>query len=134
MESLEQPSSQSTTKQKGKADYEWTLNSATDDMRDVVRKVSYSDEDSKTVKEIRDIMQLAAKFWLKMGSQRCRIIVVLPNPGDVAADGRRREHLPGTLVAQPELRRIGNFLGQQLDSIDEVVGGCYSDIHDLSGR
>ena len=133
-ESVEQPGSQSTTKQKQKADYESTLDSAAGDILHVVSDVSHSDEDSKTVKEIRGIVQLAANFWLKMGSQRCRIIVMLPNLDDDAADGRRREHLPRKLVAQPELRRIGNFLGQQLDSIDEVVGECYSDIHDLGGR
>ena len=134
LESLEQPSGQSTIKQKWKADYESTLKSATEDILDVVRDVSYSDADNKIVKGISDIVQLAANFWLKMGSQRCRIIVILPNLRDDAADGRRREHLPRELVAQPELRRIGNFLGQQLDNIEEVVGECYSDIHDLSGR
>jgi len=132
LESIGQPNSQSTPKQQQKADYESTVNSATDDILTVVKDVSFSDENSKTVKEIRDIVRLAADFWLKMGSQRCRIIVMLPNLGDDMVDGKRREHLPKQLVVQPELRRIGNFLGQQLDNINDVVGECHSDIHDLS--
>jgi hypothetical protein len=131
LESLERPDSQSTTKQTGLAGYKSTLESATRDICDMVRNVSYSTEDSKTVKQIGDMVQLATEFWLKMGSQRCRIVVLLPDLGDITVDGRRREHLPEKLVARPELRRIGNFLGQQLDSIDEVVGECDSEIHDV---
>jgi hypothetical protein len=129
MESLEQPGSRSITKQMGVAGYESTLESATRDIRDMVGKVSHSNEDSKTVKQIREMVQLAARFWLKMGSQRFRIVVLLPNLGDITADGRRREHLPEKVIARPELRRIGNSLGQQLDSIDVVVGD--SEIRDV---
>jgi hypothetical protein len=121
----------STTKQTWMEDYSSTLDSAAEDMLDVVAKVSYLDNDSKTAKQVRDIVQLAATFWLKMGSQRCRIRLgmMLPNLGG-SVDGR--EHLPARLVAKPELRRAGNFLGQELDVIDEVVAECYGDIYDVS--
>jgi hypothetical protein len=121
LEIIEQPGSQSRAKQTGKDDYESTLKFAIADMLDMVGRVSYSGKDSKTVNEVTDIVKRAAISWLKMGSQRCRIIISLPNVGEVAADGAGEEYLPRELVAHPELRRIGNFLGQHLDTIDDVV-------------
>jgi hypothetical protein len=125
LDSLE-PGRQSTAKQAWVEDYESTLDSTTEELLDVVHQVSDMDRDSRTVKQVKDIVQHAAMFWLKMGSQRCRIRVLLPNMGDSGG-----EYLPTSLVAKPELRRTGNFLGLDLDGTDEIVAECYPDIFEV---
>jgi hypothetical protein len=102
-------------------DYNSTLNSATKEILEAVRSVSHLDDDSGIARRVGEIVQQAAKFWFRMGSQRYRIIVVLQDVDKLVGDGREGDP-PAKLVAKPTLLRTGNFMGQDLDDIrDEAV-------------
>jgi hypothetical protein len=62
-------------------------------------------------------------LWLEMGTQRCRLVVVVPDFVKSAFQRNTRRGSKMELVVLPEVRRIGNSQGGDLDR-EEVVSGC----------
>ena len=73
-----------------------------------------------------DLVRKAAKLWLEVGQQRCRIFLLMSNSGEKPSrSGQASLDRDGTqeLVAVPELRRMGNAQGERLER-DELVSDC----------
>jgi hypothetical protein len=118
---VEQAGKGSYVDQKQKMGYDQSLATTAQEISHMLGKVSSVDGNISTI--IKELVRQAAKFWLDMGSQRCRIVVVLPKLAENTSDARRRERRALELVVKPEVRRIGNSQGQQLEK-QEVIGGC----------
>lgn len=72
---------------------------------------------------LKKLIKTAADSWLEICSQRYRILVVLPGPnGNVFKTSQRRSG-GLRLIAKPEIRRIGNAKGQELDKGEVTIGG-----------
>ncbi|KAH0555814.1 hypothetical protein GP486_006239 [Trichoglossum hirsutum] len=107
-----------------KRDHELSVTKVTEDMSQALERVaSVSDGD---IQRMSDLVRKAAKLWLEVGQQRCRIYLLMSDPseepsqsGQTPLDRDRVEKL----VVVPELRRIGNVQGGMLEK-DELISGC----------
>jgi hypothetical protein len=79
-------------------------------------------------KAVKDIVHQAAKLWLDLGIQRCRIIVAVPQ-GIRGVSRRQDGQRIRELVVQPEVLRFGNAQGEGLDTQEVVI--CKMDVHKL---
>jgi hypothetical protein len=61
-------------------------------------------------------------LWLLFGSQRCRLLIVLPLSRPTAAT-RSRKTSNFELVLKPAVRRFGDAKGELLDH-SEIVRNC----------
>jgi hypothetical protein len=71
---------------------------------------------------LNDLVRLAARLWLDICSQRCRILVVLPNSSGNVLKATKGGCPSLKLVVKPEIRRTGNSHGQD-PTKEEIVGG-----------
>lgn len=76
---------------------------------------------------IKDIVKLAADFWIEIGRQRCRVIVSLPESTGNLLGVRKRETSTIELIVKPRLLRYGTLTGLDLDEPPVVVAGCDSE-------
>jgi hypothetical protein len=107
-----------------KHEYELSLNSAAEEISQElgrVTRISSSEEE-----RVDAMVKKAAKLWLEVGQQRCRMFVVMNDSGKEPARSVHasveRDGMLGVVVL-PELRRIGNADGERLDQV-ELVAGC----------
>jgi hypothetical protein len=80
---------------------------------------------------IKDMVRQAAKLWLDIGIQRCRILIIVPQ----GSRGTSRRHDGQRLrefVVQPEVQRFGNSQGENLDTQEVVI--CKMDVHRVGVR
>lgn len=106
-----------------KEGYESSLMNVGKELSKALGSVSPVDKD--TAREMRDLARKAAKLWLELGTQRCRIFFIIPDQiksGLQGGNGRRDRRGTLELILHPELRRIGNSQGEELDR-EEVVTG-----------
>lgn len=92
-------------------------------MSKAIEKVS--DVDNSTDQALEVVTRKAAKMWLEFGTQRCRILVVM-SPSNLSPPSDKIRKVRESfleLVVVPELRRLGNSKGQDLDR-QERVAGC----------
>lgn len=91
------------------------------ELLDMLSRVSKFDRKGKEAWS--SIPKKAAHMWIQMGTQRCRILVVIPggalNSQSVRARKAREEGLE--LVVKPELRRCGDSKGKHLDEEEIMV-------------
>jgi hypothetical protein len=77
----------------------------------------YSDLTEETRELIKDVPLTAARLWLAMGTQRCRLLVVMP--GSTLTTAKERAHRAKDdelkLNLRPQLWRCGNVKGQNLE-------------------
>lgn len=73
-----------------------------------------------------DLVKHAAEVWLEVGQQRCRVYLVMSR---ISKEPLRGRHIAlGSsgaleLIVKPEVRRVGNTQGEQLEN-DELVTDC----------
>jgi hypothetical protein len=99
------------------------MDSITERFSEILGKVSNLNEDIAQLLE--GIPQKAARMWLEMGTQRCRILVVMPGSNLTSQTERVKRAQQGflELVLRAELLRFGNSKGQNLEK-KEIIGGC----------
>jgi len=121
-EALTQQSSEWDPRAKLKRAFQDSQENVRKHLADMIGKVTPLEED--TTQNLDGISQKAAKMWLEMGSQRCRILIVIPC--SIAPQHVRVEQaLEGSLelVKDAGLQRFGNSKGQHLEK-KEIIGGC----------
>ncbi|KAN0071939.1 hypothetical protein V8E54_009668 [Elaphomyces granulatus] len=107
-----------------KQSYEQCLNDATEDVSHELGRVASMDHNDK--QRIGDLVRKAAKLWLEIGQQRYRIFLLMSQSGaKPSRSGQASVNRDGAqeLVANPELRRMGNVQGERLER-DELVTDC----------
>jgi hypothetical protein len=82
-------------------------------------------------KFIKDIAHQATKLWLDLGEQRCRILILIP-PESRGTSGKIDRAGLRELVVQPEILRIGNAQGENLETQEVVI--CKMELHSLRLR
>jgi hypothetical protein len=80
---------------------------------------------------VKDIVRQAAKLWLDIGIQRCRILIVVPQ-GSRGASRRQDGQRTREFIVQPEVQRFGNAQGEGLDTQEVVI--CKMEVHRLGIR
>jgi hypothetical protein len=109
-----------------KQGYESTLKDVTQDLSRELGRVAKVNSSDK--QRLSDLVKQAAKLWLEAGQQRCRMFMLMSEPGSgdvpkrsgsASLDSDHRQ----SLVVFPALRRLGNSQGERLDK-DEVVMDC----------
>jgi hypothetical protein len=108
--------------------YESSLSNTVNELSRVVGSVSSLD--SHTLKDINTFTRKAARLWLEMGTQRCRLRVVIPDSVRSAVQDTRRLKT-AELVLMPGMLRIGNNEGASLDR-EEVVSGLKGEYRSFS--
>ncbi|KAF2188027.1 hypothetical protein K469DRAFT_704299 [Zopfia rhizophila CBS 207.26] len=131
LEALEQARNPSEERQKRKQGYNQTLGTAVEEISQAVKRISLLDE--RKLQTLQDLVRLAGRLWLDIGSQRHRIIVVVPGSSENVLKGTKTGSKPIELVLKPEVRRFGNSQGQELDRVD-VVGGCKGEYESYDPR
>jgi hypothetical protein len=66
-----------------------------------------------------------------MGTQRCRLRVIIPESVRSTSQRNSRGEKKMELVVMPEMRRIGDSKGGALDR-EEVVSGCKGEYNSFS--
>ena len=107
-----------------KQGYELSVKEIAEDIcRELARVASVSVGEKQ---RMSDLVRKAARLWLEVGQQRCRMFLVMScsnneparsDPASLDQDGTQE------LVVVPELRRMGNAQGERLDK-DELVLDC----------
>jgi hypothetical protein len=112
-----------------KEGYESNLKEATDELFNELEKVAaVSDIENQGIdkQRVNELVRNAANLWLEVGQQRFRAKLVMSESGERPVRSRLAALSPsGTLnlVVFPELRRLGNAQGEQLER-QELVMGC----------
>lgn len=89
---------------------------------------------SNEMQRMDELVRKAAQFWLDVGQQRCRVVLLMSSSGEdpVRSDmGSLDRDGTLSLVVIPELRRKGNSQGERLDTNDLVMDckGKFSVFH-----
>jgi hypothetical protein len=79
--------------------------------------------DQKALVAWNAIPKKAADMWIEMGTQRCRLVVVIPNGAltSQAARAKKAREDGLELIIKPELRRYGDSKGQDLSKMETMV-------------
>ena len=77
--------------------------------------------DENRHRAIENLVNQAAKFWLNVGSEHYRILIMMPDSSGNLLHGTKYRHGQIRLVINPKLQRVGNSIGEALDK-SEVVG------------
>jgi len=107
-----------------KQGYELSVKETTEDISQELAKVASVSSSDK--QRMSDLVRKAARLWLEVGQQRCRMFLLMSysskEPSRSGPDSLDRD---GTqeLVVVPELRRMGNAQGEWLEK-DELVLDC----------
>lgn len=104
--------------QRCKDGYSQSLTEASRDISRAIEKLCLVDESQQ--RAIQSLVSQAAKFWLDVGSQHYRVLVVMPS----STGNPLQEAKPGygqiRLIINPKLQRIGNAVGEALDKVETV--------------
>jgi hypothetical protein len=123
-EATGQPLLESEPNYNAKRGYEISVREVMEDIsQELERVTSVSDDDRQ---RMIDLARKAAKLWLEVGEQRCRIFLLMSGSNEAPSrSGQTSLDGDGTqeLVVVPELRRLGNAQGERLDR-DELVSDC----------
>jgi len=117
-EALQQPTGSNRRK---KDAFEQSLDDTVVEMAQCIERVAQIS--FKEREHLKNLVKAAADNWLEICSQRYRILVILPNSEEnILKSGWKRMGSTSALklVARPEIRRIGNAQGQELERQDFV--------------
>lgn len=118
-EALEQPASKWDPRARLKRDYKNSLDNIQGKLSGALAEVS--ELENGTIQSLEDICKKAARMWVAMGTQRCRILVVMQGSNITSQSDRVKKALE--LVITPQLWRCGNSKGQDLQN-EEIIMGC----------
>ena len=109
---------------KVKRECDLCLKEATEGMSQELGKVATVSDSEK--QRMSQLVKKAARLWLEVGQQRCRMSLLMSDSGEDPVRSRRTaldcdDSL--SLVVVPELLRRGNEQGERLNT-DEVVMDC----------
>lgn len=106
-----------------KRDFKISLDNTKKKISDALAKVS--DLDNGTLQSLEDIPKKAAKMWIEMGTQRCRILIAMQGSNLTSQSDRVKKAHEDVLklVIIPQLWRFGNSKGQDLYK-KELIKGC----------
>jgi hypothetical protein len=136
VEAINQPPSEGDPNYRLKLEYESCLKDATNKISQELERVSSVSPGEK--QRISDLVTKAAKLWLEVGQQRCRMFLLMsdskehPEPKISRMEALDHNGKLGLVVA-PEVRRMGNAQGEQLDEI-ELVTECKGKFSVFSSR
>ena len=121
---IKQPYMEGVPNQKIKQDHELTIKKTIEEISQELGEVAPISADEK--QRLGVLVKKAAKMWLEVGQQRCRMFLLMSDSGKEPtrsrAAARSQDGMLG-LVVVPELRRFGNANGERLEK-DELVTGC----------
>jgi hypothetical protein len=120
-DALKKPASKHDARAKIKQGFETTLNNIQEELLEMLKRVARLDQTALTKWD--NIPKRAAEVWIAMGTQRCRLRVIIPG-GELTdqADRARKAKEEGLqLVISPELRRYGDPRGQDLGKEPESM-------------
>lgn len=122
-EALDQPASEFDSRTKLKRAFKNSIDGIIKRFLDILGKISNMNEDIAQLSA--EIPHKAARMWLEMGTQRCRILVVMPGSNLSSQLERVKSAQQGSLelALRAELLRFGNSKGQNLEK-KEIIGGC----------
>jgi hypothetical protein len=85
--------------------------------------------DEKLEETVAELSKKAAEMWVLFGAQRCRLLVVIQdlNTEEECKDDSTGHDKSVELLIQPELKRIGDSDGENLDR-QQTIGGCEGQI------
>ncbi|CZR52812.1 uncharacterized protein PAC_02689 [Phialocephala subalpina] len=126
VEAINQPVMDSEPNYSIKQGYESTLEEVSEELIQELKNISSVSNNHK--QRVYRMVEKAAKLWLDVGQQRCRMFLVMSESGEMVKPVRSRPSSlkrDGTvdLVILPELRRLGNVEGELLDK-NELVKDC----------
>ncbi|KUJ18837.1 uncharacterized protein LY89DRAFT_732380 [Mollisia scopiformis] len=108
-----------------KRDYETYLEETSRELCQELEKVAMISNSQRG--KVTRLVNEAAKLWVEVGLQRCRIFLLMSNRNVEPEKVSRTSFDDHTgLVVQPELHRRGNVQGERLET-DEVVMDCKGD-------
>lgn len=122
-EALAQSASDLDPRAKLKKNFKISLDNTRKKLSDAVAKVSGLDKG--LLQSLDDIPKKAAKMWIEMGTQRCRIFVFMQGSNLTSQSDRVKKACEDVLelVIIPQLWRFGNSKGQDLYK-KELIKGC----------
>jgi hypothetical protein len=109
---------------KVKREFDSCLKEVTEEMSQELGKVATVSDSEK--QRMSQLVKEAARLWLEVGQQRCRMSLVMSASGEDPVRSRRTaldDDGSLSLVVLPELRRRGNAQGERLNT-DELVMDC----------
>lgn len=109
--------------------YESSLASAAQELSNAIGSVTSINND--TLNEMKALGRKASRLWLQMGTQRCRILIFIPDSIKSPIQRNSRRGRNTELVILPEMRRIGNSQGEELDP-ETAVAVCKGEYSSLS--
>lgn len=126
-EALAQSASDLDPRAKLKKNFKISLDNTRKKLSDAVAKVSGLDKG--LLQSLDDIPKKAAKMWIEMGTQRCRIFVFMQGSNLTSQSDRVKKAREDVLelVIIPQLWRFGNSKGQDLYK-KELIKGCAGSI------
>src|SRR5436190_20365217 len=122
LEAISQPRVSWETGYDLKRSFESSLEKIMDDISQELNNIISMDSKGKNT--MSDFVRKAAKLWLDVGQQRYRIFLLMSQSGEKPSrSGQLNKDGKQELVAEPELRRMGNAQGERLER-DELVSNC----------
>jgi hypothetical protein len=120
-EALYEPSSKLSKETAIKDDFRASFQNVVDLLVGLLGQVSEVDEE--TVAIIRDLVKKATAAWIKMGTQWCRVVVVLPQSSmKLHIERLKMAQQDGLeLVSVAALKRFGNSRGQEMEKCDTIT-------------
>jgi hypothetical protein len=91
--------------------------------------------EESNIQVMEKLIRKAANTWLEFGMQRCRIVVAMEGSNLKLMEEKVQRVKDGALrlVVVPELKRIGNSKGQDLN-VEETIRGYEGEIVEVSTR
>jgi hypothetical protein len=130
-EAINKPASAIAKQTEIKKAFEGMLNKTREELYEMLRKVGKLDH--AALEDWAQTPKKVADMWLLMGTQRCRLVMVIPS-GELVSQADRAEKARNDgleLVIKPEVVRYGNARGQDLTKKGILVKGESAFVRDV---
>jgi hypothetical protein len=120
-EALRKPASELDPRARYKEGFNKSLEIIQDRLRDAFQAASRLGDDEIDI--IKEITLAAARWWIDMGTQRCRLFMVMPDPLLRSDKERVEAAKEGTLklTLKPRLEKHGDAQGKDLEEARETL-------------
>ena len=119
MQDLERGENATLQIQQRNEQYKKGITATSENISRALERLYILDENRR--RAIENLVSQAAKFWLNVGSEHYRVLIVMPDSSGNLLHGMKSKHGQIRLVINPKLQRVGNSIGEALDK-SEVVG------------